>query len=76
MFLACSSPKESEESEENSRNLTVTILSFNEKMQACHTHVQPTTDTDDTAEISVKSNDLQKERKFLVFEPCLLSLFS
>ena len=32
MFLACSSPKETEESEEDSRNLTVTTLSFNEDM--------------------------------------------
>ena len=32
MFLACSSPKETEESEEDSRNLTVTTLIFNEDM--------------------------------------------
>ena len=29
MFLACSSPKQAEENEDNSRDLTVTTLSYN-----------------------------------------------
>jgi len=32
MFLACSSPKEAEENDEDSQNVTVTTLSFNEDM--------------------------------------------
>ena len=40
---------------------------------------QPTTDlddVDDTADANITTEDLQEERKFLVFESCLMSLLS
>ena len=36
MFLACSSPKQAEETEDDSRDLTTTTLSYNEAYDACH----------------------------------------